>query len=141
LRYIAISLVALGGCCVCPVVERPYGISQLVDARTGRPIPGATVHAETVRVAPSVYTPLEIARSTDVTTDANGHFFVDAEVHWRWVPMVADAVPTYLTRYEIQATGYRTLRLDPFAPGARREEIQFGPTVELQPLAVAQRSR
>jgi hypothetical protein len=101
---VVLAAVALSGC-VPTTLTDSYAIwAQVVDAKTQKPIPGASfVLAGGHRDLPAVAK----------TTDANGIVHIAAVERRRWLPIYGDFIfPSSDRQVHIEAAGYRPVDLD-----------------------------
>jgi hypothetical protein len=117
----------------------------VTDARTGRPIAGANVRAESFQVPtpPGYGTRGTLVGSLEVNTDTLGRWEIPSDAKWTIGILAADGMPLFVEVHCVFAAGYQpALRnphkawLDPaVAPGqgvSTDHEIEAN--VELEPL-------
>jgi hypothetical protein len=117
-RVPMMMLVVAGAACVpmrVPVRRDYAGI--VVDAGTGRPLPGAKVVVESWRVPtpPGYSHEREFAYSFQAETDSEGRWQVPGEKDWAIGILAADGFPFFTDTYCASAPGYEPLVENPWA--------------------------
>lgn len=97
------------GCIPLYPTVREARTGTVVDAAAGNPVAGATVRVESFRVPtpPGGGWGVELVRSIEVKTDANGHWSVPSEHEWTIGILAADGLPLFADVYCAVADGFR----------------------------------
>jgi hypothetical protein len=108
LGLLAVAATATGCIPLYPTV-RAAKHGTVLDAEAGRPISGATVRVESFRVPtpPGEGWGVELVRSIEVRTDANGRWSVPSEHEWTVGILAPDGLPLYTDVYCVLAQGFQ----------------------------------
>jgi hypothetical protein len=141
---VAVSAWLVSACVPVHVTLRKSRTGRVLDARSGKPVIGATVRAESFNVPtpPGPGSGGTLVRSLEVKTDADGRWELPSDSKWTTGILAADGFPLYVEVHCVFADGYEPVFRNPnqawfepaVAPGhstASAHEIET--EVRLQP--------